>query len=322
MNAEDIFYIIIGIIFIFLLLITAFFSSTISIIIVIHWRLRCKSISNFLTVNSCIGYLLFVVSSAFHIPFLFQNNEQAENDSFSTWCRFRGCFFLVGCVVKTLSYFVQGISRYFITVLYKHRQLLTYRINATMVCFNWIVGVFIGCSMLISPVAFQYEHESRMCVLSSKTFHTSFALMVAAFVIPINTIVILYGLILRHSTHANRIQLNAANRGNNKRNIKVFQNILMILGVVIVGGTPYLSSILINKFSAVPWPLYSISILFIALAAAVESVIIFFTNTEVKAIFCAKIGIRQTEITRVKTFIVTAKVIPGHSNLNNAGMNA
>ncbi|CAF1266812.1 unnamed protein product [Adineta steineri] len=172
-----------------------------------------------------------------------------------------------------------------------------------MIIFNWTFGIIIACSFLISPIGFQYESESHLCVLTSKVFHTSFTLMVVAFVIPVNIIIVLYALILKHTTHTNRVQPSTITRKNNKRNLKVYRNILMLLGIVLIGGTPYLLCILINKFSATPWPLYSISILLIMLSAAVESITIFLTNRDVKKIFYAKLSIYQTE--EMQTFTTT-----------------
>jgi hypothetical protein len=301
MASEDIFFIIIGIIFIIILLIATFFSSTIVIIIICNWHSHCRSVSNLLTVNSCIAFLVFSITVSIQVPYLFQSNEKENDDRYTTFCRIRAYLFLFTCVTKVLSYFIQAVSRYFITILYKHKQLLTYRVNVIMIILNWIVGLIIASGFLISPVALQYEPESRLCILTSKVFHTSFTLMVVAFVIPVSIIVALYVHILRHTTRANRVQPSTITSGNNKRNLKVFQNILMLLAIVITGGTPYLLSIIINKIAVIPWPLYSIGVLFITLSAAVESVTIFLTNKEVKRICYAKIGFRQAEKMQVFT---------------------
>ncbi|CAF1300211.1 unnamed protein product [Adineta steineri] len=213
------------------------------------------------------------------------------------------------------SYLIQAISRYFITVLHKHRQLLTYRTNIIMIILNWTFPVIIACSFLISPIGFQYESESHFCTLTSKVFHTSFTLMAVAFVIPVNTIIMLYVLILRHTTHTNRVQPSTITKKNNKRNLKVYRNILMLLGIVLIGGTPYLLCILINKFSATPWPLYSMAVLFITLASIVESITIFVTNKDVKRIVYAKINIFQVEKTQTFTIETTMKTMTTYNQL-------
>ncbi|CAF1534209.1 unnamed protein product [Adineta ricciae] len=318
MSTRDIFYYAVGIAFIISLLIAFFFSSTIAIIIIYNWRSRCKSVSNFLTVNSCICYILFVLSLFIQVPTLFQNNEQDANNPFSTWCRFRGCFFLIICIIKMLSYTVHAISRYFIIVLHQHRQLLTYGANAIMIGLSWIVGTFIGCAVLISSTAFQYEHESRMCLMSSKVFYTSFSTMSVVFFIPMNTIIILYVLILRHTTRVNHIQSNINTRRKNQRDLKVYQNILRVLCIIIIGGTPYTVSMIVNKFGSIPWPFYSISILFIALATTIECAAMFFVNKDVKAIFYTKLAVGHNKVTQTATVGPTITLDYRRRDLNHA----
>jgi hypothetical protein len=140
--------------------------------------------------------------------------------------------------------------------------------------------------------------------------------MIVAFVIPVNIIVTLYGLILWRTTRVNRVQPNSVIIRNNKRNIKVFQNILMLLMIVIVGGTLYLLCTIFNTRTGIPQPLYSISLLFILLSAAVESVTIFFTNKEVKTIIYTKIGIRQADDIRMIQVMPTTKRLTLHIGTN------
>ena len=71
--------------------------------------------------------------------------------------------------------------------------------------------------------------------------------MIIAYVIPVTIIIFLYGIILHHTTHANRVQLSTNTSRNNKRNVKVFQNILLLLAIVLLGGIPSVLSALINK---------------------------------------------------------------------------
>ncbi|CAF1534966.1 unnamed protein product, partial [Rotaria sordida] len=156
----------------------------------------------------------------------------------TTACRIYAFLFLLACIAKIFSYLIQAISRYFIVILYKHKILLTYCTSILLILFSWICSLILGSSMLISPVAFQYEPESHFCVLTTKVFHTSFTLMIIAFLLPVNAIVLLYGIILRHTTRTNLIHVNHVLKNNNKRSIKVFRDILMVVVVLIIGGTP------------------------------------------------------------------------------------
>ena len=164
---------------------------SVDVFFICYWRFHCRSISNLLTVNSCIAYLVFVIAVSNQIPCLFQSNEQQNNSRITTLCKIRGFLVALTSITKVLSYLAQAISRYFITVLYKHKKLLTYRVNVIVIILNWIFGIIISSGFLISPVAFQYEPESRLCTLTSRVFFTSFSLTTIGFVIPVNIIVIL-----------------------------------------------------------------------------------------------------------------------------------
>ncbi|CAF4598085.1 unnamed protein product [Rotaria sp. Silwood2] len=267
MESDRLFFILFGTLYTIVVLLTAIFSLVMLTTIIYHWHPHCRSTSNLLTCNSCVAFLFFNITIAIQIPNLFQaQQQQLTNNLVTPSCRIRAFLFLFACIVKIFSYLIQAISRYFTIILYKRKILLTYRTNILLILFSWICSLVLGSSMFISPVAFQYEPESYLCVFTTKVFHTSFTLMIVAFLLPVNIIVLLYGIILRHTTRTNVIHVENVLRNNNKRNIKVFRNILMVVVVLIVGGTPNLISIIVNRIDQIPWPFYSISIFFITLS--------------------------------------------------------
>ncbi|CAF2981555.1 unnamed protein product [Rotaria sp. Silwood2] len=247
MESDRLFFILFGTLYTIVVLLTAIFSLVMLTTIIYHWHPHCRSTSNLLTCNSCVAFLFFNITIAIQIPNLFQaQQQQLTNNLVTPSCRIRAFLFLFACIVKIFSYLIQAISRYFTIILYKRKILLTYRTNILLILFSWICSLVLGSSMFISPVAFQYEPESYLCVFTTKVFHTSFTLMIVAFLLPVNIIVLLYGIILRHTTRTNVIHVENVLRNNNKRNIKVFRNILMVVVVLIVGGTPNLISIIVN----------------------------------------------------------------------------
>ena len=301
MKTEQTFFVIIGVLFILITSITVSFALATLIIIIRYWHPRCRSVANLLISNTCVSLLFFGTSVFVLIPPLFQTGRPLDYVASKEFCRFRGVFFLITCIVKLASYMIKAISRYFITVLHRRRNLTTFRTNWTMIVISWIFSIALGSSILVSPIAIQYEPESRLCVLTSKVFETSFTLMSIAFLPTVNVIVVLYGIILWHTTRTNLVQPNYAAKWNNRRNIKVFQNILLLILVVIVGGIPYLLAIIINKFSVIPWPWYSISILFIDLASAAEALVLFFTTKDVQGIVQLKLQVFRTNRSPIMT---------------------
>jgi len=153
-----------------------------------------------------------------------------------------------------------------------------------LIIINWTISGIIAIIMFNIPFAFQYESESRMCLLTSKVFSSSFIGMMIAFCIPFILIVLLYALILQHITR-NQTNSNTFTELRLKRNLKVFQNILIYISILAIGGTPFFISVIINLLNKLPWPFYSLSILFISLSGTLESLALFFTNIQVKRLF-------------------------------------
>jgi len=285
------FFVVMGIIFIILNIITFIFSSITILIITFNWKSQHRSITNLLACNSSAALIFYVIAISIQIPFLFQTDQKQMN---LTFCKIRAFIYVFACAVKSLSYLVQAISRWFITVHYKHRILLTFRTNMLIILTSWIIGLIASSCLLFSSKAYQYEPESGLCVLTSKVFLTSFIPVLIIFFIPANIIILLYGIILRHTVHIHRVHPNSFAKITNKRNIQVYRNILILLGIVIVSGTPYFLSVIINGITEGPWALYSIAVIFIGMAAAMESLAIFFTNDQVKKLFYKKISSHRT----------------------------
>ncbi|UJR23134.1 hypothetical protein I4U23_026154 [Adineta vaga] len=232
---------------------------------------------NLLTCNSCATLLYHSLAVLIEIVFLFL-------PSTTRFCSFRAYIYYSSCATISYSYVVQAISRYFLTIRYKNKMLITFRINWILVLFNWIISGIVGLIFLLIPLAFQYEYESRMCLLTSKNFSTAFSGVMLAFCIPFLIIIFLYALILYHTTK-HGIQLNIFTTIRLRRNLQVFQKILILVFILGIGGTPYFICVIMNSLIALPWPLYSLSILCVSLSAALESLALFFSNFYVRTQF-------------------------------------
>ena len=293
MAGNDVFFIIIGIIFVLVIVCTTLFSLIILLVLICNWRTKCRSILNLLTINSCITFLLLMLAASIQTPFLFYHHEYLVHNPYTFLCRIRAFLFLFACIAKSSSHLIQAVSRYFIVILYRYRCLLTYRTNIILIILSWLFSLTVSAGMFISPVSYQYEPESRFCILTTKEFETSFTMTIIGFVIPANIMVCLYGIILQHMTHPNRVQPNNNAIRNNKRDAKVLRNTLLLLSLANLGGAPYFLSIVINRTTATPRPFYSLVILFIALSGVAETLAIFCLNKDVKTILYAKIGFVQ-----------------------------
>jgi hypothetical protein len=218
-----------------------------------------------LTCNSCAALFFYAIANSIQIPFIIQSDLIQSYNTSTIFCKIRAFLITYATIVKGYAYLVQAISRFFITVLYKRRFLLTFRFNWIMIITSWIVN-----GMFISPLTYQYEPESHLCNLTTQNFLTSFLAIAIVFFVTTNTVIILYEIIF------------------------LAYYATQFINILVIGGTPYLLCVIFNVISTLPCPLYSISILFIACAAAVESIALLFTNAPLRKIFFNKQGWFQT----------------------------
>ena len=281
---EETFFLIIRILFIVLSLSTMILVSSIILTLIVYRKTHFRSITHLLTCNSLVAILYHSMAT---IAEVFISTSNGHRDS--RFCRICAAIYLSSCVSITYSYFVQALSRYFITNLYQHKVLLTFRTNRILIVASWLVAGALPALLFASPSAYQYEDESHMCFLTTKVFDSSFLAMLIGFCVPLVTIIVLYGLILRQATRTNQLNnLFSVTAIRMKRNVKVFKKIVVFVLIMSVGGLPYLSTIFVNRFAAAPRPLYSISILFISLSTVLESLVCLLTNKQVKTFLLIK----------------------------------
>ena len=156
------FFLILLSLFIILSVITIAFALT---TILVHWKSRCRSISHLLNCNSCAALLYHAIATTIGISFIIDRDVD-ETISTST-----------SCEIRAFVYFSSGSAMaysYFITTLQQYKSLITFRINWILIRANWALSGFLATLMFLSSTAYQYEWESRMCLLTSKAFTSSF----------------------------------------------------------------------------------------------------------------------------------------------------
>ncbi len=288
------------------------------IIIICHWRSQCRSTANLIVCNSCVALLFYGITLCIQIPFVFNNNPVYSNEMNTTFCKIRSFVITYAILTKTYSYLVMAISCFFITVLYKKRILLSFRVNWMLIITNWTVTGVMTVGTFLSPLAYAYEPESGFCILTTKHFVTSFTLIILVFLTTVGTMVILYGIIICHITRKSQINPNSRSILQAKRNMKVFRKVFIFTGTLFIGGTPFFLCIILHQIGQAPWQLYAIVHLFVAFSAALDSIILLFTNREVKTILFAKLYCRQVNSTNetITMNINRAKqIVPYHNEI-------
>lgn len=283
------FFQVIGSLLTILSFITITFSLTVILIIVCYWRSQCRSTANLITCNCCVALLFYAITLCIQIPSVFKNNPLYSDEMNTTFCKTLAFIATYSTLTKTYSYLAMAISCFFTTVLYKHRILLSFRVNWMIIIINWMVTGVIAVGIFLSPLGYVYEPESGFCFLTTKHFATSFTVLTLVFLISVGTMVILYGIILCHITQQNQIAPNSRSTQRAKRNMKVFRKVFFFIGTLFVGGTPFFLCIILHRIGITPWSLYAVAHLFVAFSAALDSIILLFANRDVRTIFFAKL---------------------------------
>jgi hypothetical protein len=227
-----------------------------------------------------------------------------QDDWFSNQpaCLFRAYCYNVVCIAVCGSYAVQSISRLFFSVLYKHKYLLSWRIHWYLIIANYLLTMIGPIPLVLMKNGCGLEPESRLCTVTTKVFSASMWAVTIAYLIPLSIVTIVYGIIFnraRQSTRrvgafapsmtmaSNAVPNNNNNAPNFKREIKLMKNILILVGILVCAGIPYLALVIWNvtqKQPPPPEPIYLLAMITISIFFAIKMITLLFMNKEVKNI--------------------------------------
>ena len=272
-------------------LIALFFSLFVLILIISNWRSHCRSITNLLSCNTCVIVLVHVIAVSIHISALVQQDPQEFALQNPFFCKFRAYLYLASMTALVNSYLLQSISRYFIIIHYRRRDLINFRFNIQLILIGWSISMIGPATYLFIPNALQYEIETGLCVLTSKVFPSSFSVLIIFFMGPTITIALLYISIIHH------ISINKENhffKCQAERNMKVFKLIFIHMINLTLCGLPFTGLVIFNRFIRPPMPLYRISISLLSLSVPLSMVTLFLTNNDVRRFIFSKKTVHPT----------------------------
>lgn len=255
---------------------------------------HCRTRPNLLICNTSVATICYYLLNLLSVYY----GSRRDWAVYQPACTFRAYCYTVLCAAICYSYSIQALSRLFFTVLYMHKYLQTWSVHWTMIIVSWSVSIL---APLIPLLFFQHgyrlEEESHLCLPTVKVFSTSMCAVVIAFLIPLNFVTVIYGLIFcfaRRSTHRIRsftARLKTASMTSQtallkvKREIKLIKNILILICLLLFGGTPYLTLVLWHALSSRPLPpsFYLLSTNFIAIFIALKMVTLFCMCKQIKS---------------------------------------
>lgn len=260
---------------------------SVSMISIVATHRPLRTVTNLLTCNTSVivlGYFINIL-----IPSVYGFREDWASKQ--PLCIFRAYCSLASCACLCYSCALQAIGRFFLTVFYKHKFLVTYRVQVCLIVSNWTLGVVLSIPPIFFEGGFVYEKEARLCVPTTHRFLTSMYGVTIAFIIPLNIAAIVYSAIFYHARRSSRrvvafvSDTMAPRVPNAKREMKLARNMLVLLGIFGGGGILYLALVLWNVTEPVnspPESLYLLSSNSISFFIALMMVTLFHMNKQVK----------------------------------------
>lgn len=316
MSDNDTFYWIIQNFFFVSWLIIILCTSTILVITIRYWRCQCRSILNLLMCHSSACLFVFALTYSIQIPYF----NTAEPNPF--YCRIAGCLATFGTGLAAYSCIVQAISRFFTTILYKHRVLASFRTNWILIITIWLLTAIISGGMFLSSSAYQYEPESHFCILTTKNFLTSTLAVLFFIVTTVVLLIILYGIIVYHTIRHTRMNPNSRSTLRAQKNKRLFHKVIFSVMIHALGGIPYIIAIIYNRISIAPWPLYSIAGLSFSIVCAIHAVFLLMINDQVKSIISKKLFNKTRQLTIAVTSTKRNQVLPSTQHIWYSKMKA
>lgn len=156
------------------------------------------------------------------------------------FCSFRAYCYNVAIASICYSKSMHAMSRFFFTILYKHRYLLTMRTHQILILLTWIISLLIGIPPYFVRNGYGLEIESRSCVLSSKMYILALYLTFVSCLIPLQIIIFIYLYILCH-VHRSTRRIHALNQNLNhfrktNREVKLMKQMIIQASILLAGG--------------------------------------------------------------------------------------
>ncbi len=215
--------------------------SLIIVIIVRRSKPRLHTVRHLLICNTCIASIVYCIVQTINYIILIFLPWITSNIS----CRWRGYFGYVSISAATYSYLVQAISRLFFSVFAtKYPWIITFKVHYVLILTHWIVILIVPLSTIITHDI--YFRPGLLCwVPMEHIIHVCYT-MFAFYILPIFSILIIYIYIYKRVKTAKMRAAVIRNTTNDKRDLEVLRNIVILLGIYITGGIPTLLYLISN----------------------------------------------------------------------------
>ena len=207
--------------------------SMIIVIIIACSRLQLHTVRHLLVANTCIASIVYCTAQTTNYIILIFFPSITDDVA----CRWRGYFGYMSIVAATYSYLIQSISRLFFTVFStRHPWLTTFKTHRILIGIHWLTVIIIPLPSVITNDI--YFRPGLLCWVPMRSFiHVVYTLL-AYYVVPVLATFGIYVYILKYIKKIKKQTQLIRHTVNEKRDLEVNRNIVILLSIYISGGIP------------------------------------------------------------------------------------
>lgn len=239
-----------------------------------------QSVSSLLSCNSCASGLFYFIFHIFYVILAFYPIPTYRNNSIA--CRLIGYMYSVTCCGISWSHAVLAINRLCYSFFSKQRWLLTYAFAWYLIGIHWILTFSLPMPFIFFN-GYEYQPESRLCILNSRRLHTSLLGVIMFYNIPFFGVIIIYLLVWCHARRSVNPKLPC-----DRRNMAIMRHILTLVIIDLVCGHPYMTLILLDYLDKAAKEWYLFVSVFITLSVTANMCAILIFNRKLRKLLCSK----------------------------------
>ncbi|CAF1242451.1 unnamed protein product [Adineta ricciae] len=242
------------------------------ILLLVYSTRRLHTTTHTLVCNTCLTSIFYsLVQNINYIYLIFISWDTSDLS-----CRFRAYFSYMSIASVIYSYLLQALSRLFFSKYHtQHRWVLSFRTHYQMIFIQWLFVMSIPLSTLISKDV--YYRPTFLCwVPVAKLLHVVYTIT-ACYLIPTVLIIVVYCSIYYHVRYIERNSVHQFRKIQQKRNLEMLRNILILISIYTCGGLSTLLYVItrIEIF-------YSMGIISLPVSVTIEKLVILILDREIR----------------------------------------
>jgi hypothetical protein len=255
----------------------------------------CHTVPMMLTVNTCLGVLVFGCDMLGLCIFTLQNDFK-QTQFQDSLCVFRGYLCYVACALLMYSFLLQAIYRY-LTVIYPSRLFCqSFRFQAILICVSWIFS-FIYPFVFLFNGKIIYNVNNQICQLALQLSFDLIYMVHCAYIIPILLIMFIYFKLVRYVKGMSKRVAPANTLSRAQRELKMVQRTVILVIILLTFGIPYVLFIFVSFFTTPPKYHFRIAYIFVDVSLIFMMITLFQFTDPLKSSMMKRIKRRSNMVT-------------------------